>query len=331
MEYAFVILAAFTPVFLWVKYLRERVGGVAPTAPVSVAFMAGILISIPALLIETFLDRSPHVSFAWLHGLTLVDLLTMGGQYGYLFVRAYVLGGFVEEGLKLTTILIILWVYRYSVRPGSLIVIAVAVGGAFAAVENVLVTAGAANWGRIAVLRALVSVPNHVFLGVIMGFILLLAWKWRWRYAMGCLAFAGPALLHGTSNYLLFLGEPELAAPGALEATARQLYGALFVTLALLAAIILSFVARWDAVKMGDVALPGYRARRRAFWAPVALIIGVFGVLNLLIIITGPQGSLFAFNLGSTFLIGALSLIHALIIWGHAQQGMPRRVAMQKA
>jgi RsiW-degrading membrane proteinase PrsW (M82 family) len=326
---AFLILAAFTPVFLWLKYLQERVGVITPPSHVAIAFLAGVLISLPALLIESFLDRSPHVSFAWLNGLSLVELVTFNGQYGYLFVRAYVLGGFVEEGLKLLTILIILWTFRTSVRPASLIVIAVAVGGAFAAVENVLVTAGAVHWGRIAVLRALVSVPNHVFLGVFMGAIMLLAWKWRWRYAMACLAFAVPALMHGTSNYLLFLGAPEVGAPGLLEATARQLYGFLFLFQAVVAILILSRVSRWEAVGGGIPARPPSRARRRAFWAPVALIVGVFGLINLLIIIGGQEGSIFALNLGSTFVIGALSLMHALVIWGHAHEGT-RRPAVQR-
>lgn len=330
MTYVFVILAAFTPAFLWVKYLQERVGVIAPATPVSVAFLAGILISLPALLIESFLDRSPQVSFAWLQGLSLVDFVTLNGQYGYIFVRAYVLGGFVEEALKLLTILIILWTFRASVRPGALIVIAVAVGGAFAAVENVLVTAGSVNWGRIAVLRALVSVPNHVFLGVTMGFLMLLAWKWRWRYAMACLCFAVPALLHGTTNYLLFLSEPELVAPGSLEAIARQLYGGLFLAQALAAALALSLISRWDAAGAKATARPGLRARRRAFWAPVALIIGVFGLINLLIIISGPKSPLFVLNLGSTFLIGALSLAYAVVIWGHAHQRGPSRLAVER-
>jgi RsiW-degrading membrane proteinase PrsW (M82 family) len=325
------ILAAFTPVFLWLKYLQERVGPITPAMPMALAFLAGLLISLPALLIQTFLDRSPNVSFAWLHGLTLVELVTLDGLYGYVFVRAYVLGGLVEEGLKLLTILGVLLCFRSKMRPAALIVIAVAVGGAFAAVENILVTAGSLNWGRIAILRALVSVPNHVFLGVIMGFFLLLSWKGRWRFTMACLAFAVPALLHGTSNYLLYLGEPEVTSPGIVEATARQLYGGLFLFLAVGAVLILSWVSRWDGRGAEQFARPRSFARRRAFWAPVSLIVGVFGVLNLLIIIAGPGGSFFALNIGSTFLIGALSLLYAVVIWGHAHHRAPLSRAGQSA
>jgi len=329
--YAFLILAAFTPVFLWLKYLQERVGPITPAAPMALAFLAGTLISLPALLIQSFLDHSPNVSFAWLQGLTLVELVTFDGLYGYVFVRAFVFGGLVEEGLKLLTILGVLLCFRAKVRPAALIVIAVAVGGAFAAVENILVTAGTLNWGRIAMLRALVSVPNHVFLGVIMGFFLVLSWKGRWRYAMACCAFAVPALLHGSSNYLLYLGEPELHAPGALEATARQLYGVLFLALGVGAILVLSWAARWDGVAAEQFARPRSFARRRAFWAPISLILGVFGLLNLLVIIAGPGASLFAFNVGSTFLIGALSLLYAVVIWGHAHHRAPASRIAQSA
>lgn len=330
MTYGFLILAAFTPVFLWLKYLQERVGAVVPVTPVALAFLAGTLISFPALLIQSFLNESPNVSFAWLYGLTLVDLVTLKGTYGYEFVRAYVLAGLVEEGLKLLTILAVIYAFRASVRPASLIVIAVAVGGAFAAVENVLFTQDAVHWGRIAMLRALVSVPIHVFLGIVMGFLLLLTWKGRWRFAMACLAFAVPALLHGTSNYLLYLGQPELPSPGGLAAMARQLYGALFMVLALAAVIILSWVSRWDEFSDQEFARPRSFARRRAFWAPVSLIVGVFGLVCLMVIIAGPRSSFFAFNLGSTFLIGALSLLYAVVIWGHAHHRSPQPAMIRR-
>jgi hypothetical protein len=46
---------------------------------------------------------------------------------------------------------------------------------------------------------------------------------------------------------------------------------------------------------------------------------GGFGIINLLMIIFIPTRSALALNLGTTFLIGALSLIYAVVIWGHAR------------
>jgi hypothetical protein len=282
-------------------------------------------ISYPALLIQNFLITSPAVSFAWLHDLALVQMVTLDGEYGRYFVRAFVLGGFVEETLKLLMILAVLWVFRTSVRPVSLILIAVTVGGAFAAVENLLISANAEHWGRIAALRALVSLPAHIFLGVIMGFFLACAWKWRFRYLMSCSALLVPALLHGTANYLLYLGSPELGSPGVFEALARQSYGFVLMAEAVFAIMILARISWLDARAPGEEtakqAPMGHRYRRlgRVLWAQVALIIGGFGVVNLLIVIFIPTRSGLTLNLGTTFLIGGLSVLYAVVIWGHAR------------
>jgi RsiW-degrading membrane proteinase PrsW (M82 family) len=319
------ILAAFVPVFLWLKYLHERIGRVTPLAHLWPAFFAGMVISYPAILIENFLITSPAVSFAWLQDLALVQMVTLDGTYGHHFVRAFVLGGFVEETLKLLTILAVLWVFRKTVRPVSLILIAVTVGGAFAAIENLLISANAVHWGRIAALRALVSLPGHVFLGVIMGFFLACAWKWRLRYLMSCLALLVPALLHGTANYLLYLGSPELGSPGVFEALARQSYGFVLIAEALFAVMILARISWLESGAPGEggakQAPMGHRYRNlgRTLWAQVALVMGGFGVINLLMIIFIPTRSVLALNLGTTFLIGALSLIYAVVIWGHAR------------
>lgn len=323
--YAFMILAAFTPVFLWVKYLHERIGMATPFTHLWPAFLAGMAISYPALLIETFLITSPAVSFAWLHDLALVRAVTLDGEFADHFVRAFVLGGLVEEALKLMTVLALLWVFRSTVRPVSLILLAATVGGAFAAVENVLFSANSVHWGHIATLRALVSLPGHVFLGIIMGFFLACAWKGRLRVPMVCLAFLVPALLHGTANYLLSLGSPELGAAGVVEALARQSYGFVLIAQALFAVMILARVSWLDsgAAGEGGTRQPSMERRygglRRAFWAQVALIIGVFGVINLLLIAAGPTWPVLTLDVNSTFLIGALSLLYALVIWGHAQ------------
>ncbi|MEE8085034.1 MAG: hypothetical protein V3T46_07440, partial [Alphaproteobacteria bacterium] len=126
-------------------------------------------------------------------------------------------------------------------------------------------------------------------------------------------------------NYLLSLGSPELGAPGVVEALARQSYGFVLIAEALFAIMILARVS-WlgsGAAGEGGARLPSmdrrYRSLRRAFWAQVSLIIGVFGVINLLLIVSGPTWPVLALDVSSTFLIGALSLLYALVIWGHAQ------------
>lgn len=320
------ILAAFTPVFLWVKYLHERIGAVTPFSHLWPAFLAGMAISYPALLIENFLIASPVVSFAWLHDLALVRAVTLDGEYADHFVRAFVLGGLVEEALKLMTILGLVLVFRNTVRPVSLILIAVTVGGAFAAVENVLISVDSVNWGRVAALRALVSLPTHIFLGIIMGFFLACAWKWRLRYLMSCLAFLVPALLHGLANYLLFVGSPALGGSGVVETLARQSYGFVLIAQALFAIMILARVS-WlgsGAAGEGGARPPAMGRRhgspRRAFWPQVSLIIGGFGVINLAAIAASSTPAGLTLNASNTFLIGILSLLLALVIWrAHAR------------
>ncbi len=324
------ILAAFVPVFLWMKYFHERTGASTPRSHVVLAFLAGLAVAYPAIEIETFLATSPAVSFAWLQDIALVQVVTLDGTFGHYFVRAYVIGGFVEEGLKLLALLGVLYAVRNRLRPVSLIVIAVALGGAFAAVENMLYTLGSDHWGRTAVLRALVSVPGHVFLAVIMGFFLALAWKWRWRYAMCCLALLIPVLLHGSANYALAVGAPHLSFPGEVAALGRQAYGAILLTEAVLARLVLSRVP-WLRTRLADAPSRMVRGRRynrlrRAFWGQVAMIIGVFGLVMLSAIIMRPAASFAAFSGGTTFLVGALSLAYAIAIWGHARKPALRPV-----
>lgn len=327
MVYTFLILVAFIPVFLWVKYLHERTGTVTPFNHLVPAFLAGSVICYPAFVVENFLISLPSTSFAWLQNLALVRAVTFDGQFADYFLRAFVLGGFVEELLKLMAVLAILWAYRKTVRPVSLIVMAVAVGGTFGAVENILFSLHSENLGRVATLRALISLPHHVFLGVIMGFFLVCAWKLRrWRYPLSCLAFAVPALLHGTANFALAVGAPELDSPGVIEALGRQFYGYVLMTEAVITVMILARTSWLASAAHGErrakVSLMGrrYLSLRRAFWAQIALIIGVFGFINLLTIAASLGEQAPGFNMRSSFIIGAMSLLYALLIWGHARR-----------
>jgi len=45
----------------------------------------------------------------------------------------------------------------------------------------------------------------------------------------------------------------------------------------------------------------------------------VFGLMNLLMIVSGPMGLPLALNVSSSFIIGAMSLLYAVALWGHAQ------------
>ena len=127
--YAFMILAAFVPVFLWLKYFHERVGDAMPAMHLCLAFLAGMMVAYPGLVIEKFLLSSPAVLLGWLRDASFVHFVSLDGRYAANFAEAYVLGGLVEETLKLLAILAVLLVARKTARPKSLIVIAVAVGG----------------------------------------------------------------------------------------------------------------------------------------------------------------------------------------------------------
>ena len=326
MIYAFIILAAFTPVFLWFKYFHDRVG--IDMAPIHLwaAFLAGMTVTYPGLVIENFLGASPPELLAWTQDVALVRAIAELARQAPNFVSAYVGVSLFEEALKFTAVLFLLRSLGDRPRPKSLIITAVVVAGAFAGMENVLYSLKSADWERTAVLRGLLSVPNHVTLGAIMGVFLALALRGRHRRLMITLALLVPAMLHGTTNYALSLSAPMIDSPADLDyLVARPLYGALLIAQLLFAGAAITWVekSRRRAPEINGMRPVPFshhdRGLRSGFWRRISFILGVFGLINLVIVVFYSAALATTSNLGRTFIIGGLSILYALVIWGSAR------------
>jgi RsiW-degrading membrane proteinase PrsW (M82 family) len=109
------------------------------------------------------------------------------------------------------------------------------VGLGFAALENVLYLVQAKDVYHTGVVRAVMAVPFHVSLGIIMGCCLLLArQQGRQRMSWIVAALALPMLLHGIFDSALF--SRALSSDGAMSAPVVGVFtGALVVTAGLIA------------------------------------------------------------------------------------------------
>ncbi len=326
MIYAFIILAAFTPVFLWFKYFHDRVGTELSPIHLWLAFLVGIILTYPGLVIEHFLGTSLLGLTVWAQDIAFVGaILEVGGTVPK-FVGAYFIAGLVEEALKFTAVLFLLRLVWGTPRPKSLIITAVVVAGGFSGAENVLYCLSAENWGRTAILRGLLSVPNHVTLGAIMGVFLALALRGHHRRLMITLALLVPAMLHGTTNYALSLGAPMLDSPARLSfVMARPIYGAMLIAQILFAIAAIAWVERYrhgEGRRRGVHRAPFLLTRRglrSGFWRRISLVLGIFGFVNMVIVVFDSAALAMTSSLVSTFIIGGLSILYALLIWGHAR------------
>ncbi len=198
------VMAVAPSVLLLLWFLRRDRARPEPAGLVLRMFLMGLVLILPALLLEIVLD---HLSW------TL-------GRMAYPLVRGFLVVALVEESLKLLAVI------RLARRRACFdevmdgIVYTVAAGLGFACLENVLFVLGRGM--GVAVLRALTAVPMHAAVSAVMGY-----YFGRGRMAGGgegrLLAARGLAiavLLHGSYNAFLFgvpVWDPS-AAVGAILA-----------------------------------------------------------------------------------------------------------------
>lgn len=313
--------AALAPVALLALYFHERTGSRTPPRAIAAGSALGVGAALAALGLQRFLTTSRHVSFSWIYDLPLLE--TLGGS-GHDLARAFVYGGAVEEGLKLIGVGLVLWLFRRRLSPGAFVMVCVAVAGAFAAMENGLYIGNPRYEGVRVLVRAMIPASNHVFLGVIMAYFLVLAGRGgAWRLAI-LFAFAVPAALHGSGNYLLSLGSSSAAIPELWKIVSGLVHAALMVAEAVLAILVAGCAARMDA---GDGSHSfraagfwrGHHRIRRLFWSMFALALGLLGAVHL--IFTGMQagGRGLNINSGLIFAIAGLSLLFAVTFWIHGR------------
>lgn len=165
-------------VYIRDKYDKEPWGLLLKT------FFSGALITIPILILETFLSGL---------GTGLQGLW-------HAAYRAFVVAALSEELFKFLVIYFLIRKSRHFNERFDGIVYAVFVSLGFAAVENILyVTNGGLNVGY---LRAITAVPAHAFFGVAMGFYF---GKYRFvaRSKYIYYALLIPILLHGIYDFIL--------------------------------------------------------------------------------------------------------------------------------
>lgn len=157
------------------------------------ALFAGVLIVLPAVLIEKFL--------------TFLYPVTEGLEYaGY---TAFVVAGFTEEAMKFLAFYVFFWKERNFNEKFDGIVYAVYIALGFAGIENIMyVFSGGVGVG---IVRALTAVPAHALFGIVMGYYFSLArFSINRRTLYLILAFVMPYLFHGIYDFLLMSNSPVL-------------------------------------------------------------------------------------------------------------------------
>ncbi|MCX6100856.1 MAG: PrsW family intramembrane metalloprotease [Candidatus Bipolaricaulota bacterium] len=200
---ALTVICTILPFFVLLRYYYTRDVFREPRAALVRTFLLGLVITIPAVLVEL--------------GLGAVPLRTFSPVTAALYV-AFVVAAIPEESLKLLVI------GRYCARlrdfdePMDGIVYGATAALGFAALENVLYVA---DGGLLAaIVRSLTSVPMHATCGAILGYYVA-----RGRFGGGGRAdpwkgWALAVLLHGAYDFgpfvLVFLevSEPDLRGMG---------------------------------------------------------------------------------------------------------------------
>jgi RsiW-degrading membrane proteinase PrsW (M82 family) len=181
----FISLAPILVVAIYI-YIRDKYEK-EPLLSLIKALLAGMLIVLPAVFIEKFLDS---LASEWEGGL------------GSTFYNGFVVASFTEEGLKYLAFILFFWTSSNFNEKFDGIVYAVFISLGFAAIENLFyVFRGGYNVG---LLRALTAVPAHALFGTQMGYHLGLARFYPAKRKIQLfLAFLMPLIWHGTYDFIL--------------------------------------------------------------------------------------------------------------------------------
>ena len=174
----------------------------------------------------------------------------------------------------------------------DIIVGAAWIGLGFAALENVLYVLQANNVYSTGVVRAVMAVPFHVSLGLLMGCCLVMAKQnGRWTLFWSVAALALPILLHGVFDSALF---SRTLSNGTMSAAAA---GVFVLTLALTAGLIaiwsVGVVATYGAQRLQGRGRPigvltqTHRGLRIGRW----LSVGILGLFAVIFALGAPMAS----------------------------------------
>ncbi len=199
------IALSLAPVLIIALYLYSRDKyEKEPFSMLMKAMIGGIIIIIPAILIELWLGNLAVDFF---------PLREIQGQYDFKFIgnaselvyynlyQSFAVASFTEETLKILIFFLIIWKNKNFNEFFDGIIYASYIALGFAAVENIFYVL---QMGQgTGVLRAFTAVPGHALFGVTMGYYLGLA-KFNTKKAYYIfMAILMPILLHGVYDFIL--------------------------------------------------------------------------------------------------------------------------------
>jgi len=148
-------------------------------------FLFGCLTVAPILIVETY----------------LMNIAPYTGEALNLY-HAFVVAGFTEEVFKWSVVYFVAFRNKEFNQKLDGIVYAVFASMGFAVIENIMYVMQ--NGMETAILRGILSVPAHMFMGVIMGYYLSLArFNKRNRFVNIIKSIVYPIILHGIYDYIL--------------------------------------------------------------------------------------------------------------------------------
>lgn len=158
MEIWIKLAAALLPAIILAIYIWRRDPHKEPTSWLIRAFIYGVLVSIPVVYIENFIN----------------GLLFAGGEPTSIFgstIRAFCVAALPEESAKLFVLWLIVHNNKHFDEHFDGIVYAVFVSLGFAAIENVgYVFMSGEAWMSTAIARSFLAVPGHYAFAILMGY-----------------------------------------------------------------------------------------------------------------------------------------------------------------
>lgn len=189
-----VILAAVLPALILLAYIliRDR------KCPEPFKMIAeGVGFGVLSVLLDFIILALPDAL-----GLLDFNMESTGGA----IAKAFFSAGLPEEAAKMLMLWLLIRKNPYFDEYMDGIVYAVCIGMGFAGAENILYLFSDMDaWQTIAISRALLAIPEHFCLAVLMGYFFAIAFfnpKKRWCYA---LAYLVPVIFHTTYDACLFV------------------------------------------------------------------------------------------------------------------------------
>lgn len=193
MDVILILVTALLPVALLLYYIYKTDLYPEPRAQLFKAFLYGVIIVLPAVVVEGIVEK-----LLLAFNLNLSSLMGAAAQ-------AFFVAALPEEGLKLLALWLLLRKNPYFDEHIDGIVYAVYVSLGFAAIENIsYLFSNYESWVEVGFTRALLAVPGHYAFGVLMGFFYSLYYFVNRSKRNKYLIFVAPFIAHGIYDTFAF-------------------------------------------------------------------------------------------------------------------------------